>query len=206
VSSTRQLQQDVVRERALFVAAAQGLGLTPSEYAEFEDRIADRELTYVVIPRRLDAMSWRTGRQIHVLRDVVIPAGTMGWEVDLAEHSQIVALFIPSKCGNLSLLRKPVPVIAAATPLPAPYVAAPAPLPVPTPAPVATAAPYAEIAAIASTPAPRRRMGAWPFLLIPLIALLASHTHSGPVTIPPITPVSAPTPPPGGCPTPAPSH
>ncbi len=116
VESTQQLQSDVAQQRAIFSAAGQSLGLTPAEFAQFQRRIANRQLSYVTIPRRLDAMSWRSGGRVHVLHDVLIPAHTMGWEVDLTEHSQIVALFIPNKCGNLSLIRRPAPLLARTMP------------------------------------------------------------------------------------------
>ena len=57
-------------------------------------------------------MSWQGGGKVYVLRDVIIPAGTHGWEVDIPSHGQILALYMPAKCGNLSLVRKQPKVIA----------------------------------------------------------------------------------------------
>lgn len=217
VASTAQLQNDVSKQREIFAQAGIELGLTPAEFEQFSQRIEQRRLTYVVIPRHLDAMSWRSGGRVHVLHDVVIPARTMGWEVDLAERGQIVALFIPNKCGNLSLLRKPQPVIARTAPI-AQHVAqaAPSPTPAATPVPAPAAAP----AAAPSTPAPYTSVAmstgpthhfrAWPLLLLlPVVALIASHGHSSsPITSSPLTPAippPAPTPAPvAGCPTPSP--
>lgn len=214
VASTAELQTDVKRQRAIFASAGRGLGLTASQFAQFEERIANRQLTYVTIPRHLDAMSWRSAGRVHVLHDVVVPAGTKGWEVDLLDGGQILALFVPNRCGNLSLLRRPAPVLARA-PAPAPAVhAAPPPqvaatqdLLGPAPAP-ATPAPYAS-AAMSTGTAPAHRFRAWPLLLlVPLIALMSSHGgHSGPVNVTPLSPLpppAAPAPPPAGCPTPAP--
>ena len=93
IASTAQLQTDVSRDRALFDTAGTRLGLTPAEFAQFAQRIASRQVTYVTIPRRLDAMSWSQSGRVYVLRDVVIPANTMGWEVDLRESHDVVALF-----------------------------------------------------------------------------------------------------------------
>ena len=214
VASTQQLQSDVSKQRAVFQAAGAGLGLTPAEFVQFSQRIADRQLSYVVIPRHLDAMSWRSGGRVHVLRDVVIPPHTMGWEVDLVEHDRIVALFIPNKCGNLSVLRKPAPHLARTAPVETAVAQAPSPAPAPTLAPAAappsapaTPAPYTTVAM--STPAaPAHHFRAWPLLLLPIIALLASHGHSSPpVGTAPLIPAvpAAPTPAPvAGCPTPAP--
>lgn len=214
VASTQQLQNDVSRQRDIFEAAGLQLGLTPAEFAQFQRQIAQRRLTYVVIPRRLDAMSWRSGGRVHVLHDVLIPANTMGWEVDLREHDRILALFIPNKCGNLSLLRKPAPLLAhaappvvkdvafVATPSPAPTLA-PTPAPAATPAVAPTPAPYTSLA-MSTSNAPSHHFRAWPLLLLPLIAMLVTHGHSGPAA--PMVPAlpAAPTPPPVGCPTPAP--
>jgi hypothetical protein len=225
VASTADLQTDVVRQHDVFEAAGVGLGLTPAEFARFEQRIADRQVAYVTIPRHLDAMSWRSAGRVHVLRDVIIPAGTHGWEVDLQEHDQIVALFIPNKCGNLSLLRRPAPAIArvphtapatqvvsntapAATPAPAPSVA-PAPPFVAAPAATPAPAPYASLATSTAPGPTTHHPRLWPLLLLPVIAFFASHGHgAGPVTLTPagiVPPVAAaPSPPPAGCATPTP--
>lgn len=223
ISSTPELQTDVTRQSRLFQTAGTKLGLTPAEYAQFESRISSRQLAYVTIPRHLDAMSWSSGGRVYVLHDVVIPAKTKGWEIDLQEGHQIVALFIPARCGNLSVLRKPMPAIAKAAPAPRVAVEAAATAPPQseqTPAPEAMPAAVALPAAPAATPAPYQAAAVatpthharlWPLaLLIPVIALLVSH-HGG-NAVPPIgtttltAPPSAPTPPPASCPTPAPSH
>jgi hypothetical protein len=226
VASTSDLQQDVRAQRTVFEAAGTGLGLTPEQFAIFARRIADRQVAYVTIPRHLDAMSWRSGGRVHVLRDVIIPAGTHGWEVDLVDHGQILALFIPNKCGNLSLLRRPAPALARSlppqhvanvAPPPAPAPAAPAtPAPVFAPAPVpesaSTPAPYASLAS-STGPAPSHHAKLWPLLLLPVIAFFAMHGHAGPIaltpsgTLPPVPqvpPVAAPSPPPAGCASPPP--
>ncbi|MBV8354058.1 MAG: hypothetical protein JO101_01955, partial [Candidatus Eremiobacteraeota bacterium] len=112
---------------------------------------------------------------VRVIRDVMIPANTNGWEVDVAERDSVLALYIPQVCGNLSLLRKPVvhvahyappkPVVAAQPPPPA--VAPPAPPPAPAPAPevVAEATP---VPAIVAPPPSHAKLG-WLPLLIPFL-------------------------------------
>ncbi len=207
ITSTPQLQADVSRQRALFENAGLKLGLTPDEFSQFATRIAAKQLTYVTVPRHLDAMSWASGGQVHVVRDVIIPARTKGWEVDLREGNQVLAIFVPARCANLSLLRRSVPMVAkAARPHPVavaaaatapPQVAAPPPAPAPAVAmpapPAATPMPYQSVAA--STP-PAHRMGWWPLLLIPIVALLAGHGGSS------VPPLNAGTPPGGGGPPP----
>lgn len=217
VASTQQLRTDVRSKRAIFAAAGEGLGLTPAEFVQFQERIERSDVTYVRIPRHLDAMSWRSAGRVHVLHDVVIPANTMGWEVDLAEGDHVLALFVPNKCGNLSLLRRPLPALAEARPPVVKGVSVTAPPPVQT-APVvavappvqATPAPYAALATSNAPVTAARHMRAWPLLLlVPIVAMLASHGGSGPVSVSPLSPPPPPgaaPAPPAGCPTPTPSH
>lgn len=212
IASTAQLQNDASAQRRLFEAAGAKLGLTRAEYAQFSARIASRRLSYVTIPRHLDAMTWSSGGHVHVLRDVVIPAHTHGWEIDLQEDRETVALFIPARCGNLSILRKPRPALARAVPAtPSPAATpvaeaadAPAPAIVLPPTAAATPAPYQAVAL--STPQ-RHHARLWPLLLLPLLALIGGH-HSGAPAIGTSSIVAppAPSPPPVSCPTPAPSH
>ncbi len=214
ISSTPQLQTDVTRQRRIFETAAGELGLSPSEYARFESQIEEKRLTYVTLPRHLDAMSWSNGRSVYVLHDVVIPANTKGWEIDLQEGRNIVALFIPARCGNLSVVRKTLPALALTKPRPAMVEAAATAPPASVPAPViampaaaaATPAPYQSIAA---TTGPAHHFSWWPLLLIPVAALFFHGSNGVPVTTSPARTsapptVVAPTPQPvAGC-TPAP--
>ena len=211
--STPQLQSDVARQEGLFRNAGAKLGLTPAEYAQFQMRIASRQLTYVTIPRHLDAMSWSSGGVVYVIHDVVIPQQTKGWEIDLQEGNRQLALFIPARCGNLSLIRRSLPRLARTTPrrvLPvavAPEATAPpAPPPVTAPASPAVIVPEAPAAAPASgyqtvatsTPVTHHPR-LWPLLLLPLLGLI-SGGHGGNVSTAP-APVIGGGPVPG-CPAP----
>ncbi len=225
VESTPDLQTDVTQNEALFARAGRKLGLSPTEYSALRERIGTKRLTYVTIPRHLDAMTWSQNGRVYVLHDVQIPSNTRGWEVDLHENGQILALFIPNKCGNLSLVRRPQPLIAQVpkvqparvlaaryTPPPAPAaapmaIATQAPAFVPEAAPQAAQAFKPEIATPAAVSAPH--LG----FLLPLLGAIAigflAGGHGGTSTPPHIGTTSAPppTPPVGpGCPTPAPSH
>lgn len=211
ISSTSQLKSDVSRERRLFATAGTKLGLSPKEYASFASRIAAGNLAYVTVPRHLDAMSWSSGGNVYVLRDVIVPAGTKGWEVDLQESDETVALFIPARCGNLSVVRRARPHIAKApavkaiaavptpTPVPSPVAAPAAPAFVAPQAPQATPPPYASVAQ--STPAHHFRW--WPLLLVPVAAMLISG-HGGSANTPGITTSALPPPPTPVTPTPPP--
>lgn len=219
LSSTPQLQAEASRQRRIFEAAGSELGLTPKEYMEVEARIEAKQLAYVTIPRHLDAMTGSRHGHVFVVRDVIIPAKTRGWEIDLQENHQILAVFIPAPCGNVSLLRKPMPVLARARPRTRVLAESTAP-PVPQPAPAAAATPA--IAAAPSvvmpsqpepTPAAFQTVAAaspqthhsswWPLLLIPIIGFIAGGGHGG-ITTPPVV-AGGPLPGHGGPPPPVPT-
>ena len=220
VESTQALQTDVARNARLFQQAGTKLGLSSSEYSQLRDRIATARLTYVTIPRRLDAMTWSANGQVKVLHDVVIPANTYGWEADIKQNGQIVAVFIPNKCGNLSMIRRPAPVVAslptrvkashyAPPPVPAPAAVAAsptaAPVPETQPAPAATPAPYTTLASNTPAAAGGGHHFPWFLLLLPVIGFVGGH-GGGISTNGPIVPGggAGPTPPPVSCPTPTP--
>lgn len=136
--------------------AAAMLGLSPEQYQQFRLAMDVGKPNWVTVPRHLDAMTWASAGQVHVLHDVIIPANQKGIEVDLNTGSQIVAVFMPAKCGNLSVLHRPLPHVAAVRNFPVPHVAAVS-VPAPPPAPVVAVAapappPPAETAAIAIPP------------------------------------------------------
>ncbi len=154
-SSSTALKTNMARHEHLLESAAAKMGLSASEYSSFRQQIAASHYAWVTVPRHLDSMSWASGQQVHIIRDVMIPAGTNGWEVDLRHNNQILALFMPAVCGNLSLIRKNMPVVARVTP-PAPKLVAkvvPAPPVVPAAPAVAVGAPP-QVLGVESAPAP----------------------------------------------------
>jgi hypothetical protein len=205
IHSTAELQADIAGRSRLYSIAAAKLGLSSDEFAQFALRVRAGRVAYVTIPRHLDAMTGAPGGIVEVLNDVIIPADTHGWEVDLAERHYILAIFVPAKCGNISVLRKALPVLARAgahhkrvriaarktkpptvavvPPRPAPQVPAPSP----SPSPIPTAAPYESVAA---TTGPARHFRIWPLLLVPLIGGLIEHGHGtgpgSPVVVGPV--------------------
>lgn len=216
IASTPQLQAEISGRREFFERAGIKLGLTPDEFAQFAALVAAKHVAYVTLPRRLDAMTWASGGHVYVLRDVVIPKNTKGWEADLTERGETIALFVPARCGNLSIVRRPLPALARVSPNP-PVIAntAPTPAPLAMPAvfvpqqPAPTAAPFASVAVAA--PPLTHHLRLWPLLFIPILAFVAGH-HGG-AAMPPITsaplreppPAPAPSPPPVSCnPTPGP--
>ena len=151
--STQQLRDTVARNEGALSAAGARLGLTTEQYAQFRAAIDGSHLAWVTVPRHLDAMTWQGGGRVYVIHDVVIPAGTNGWEVDIPEGRRVLALYVPAKCGNLSLVRRQLPAVAMRPPT---RVAAlhVAPLEVVPPAPVVAEAPPVTAAPPEAAPVP----------------------------------------------------
>ncbi len=141
-TSTTDIERRIAANESRLTMAGAEVGLSPREFTRFLHTFRTAHPAWVQIPRHLDAMSavHRNGN-VYVLRNVVIPAGSHGWEVDLHEPRQLVRLFMPATCGNLSVIRTPVVQhIAARPPLPPRYIETAAATPPPAPAPVAAAA------------------------------------------------------------------
>lgn len=180
--------------------AAAKIGLTTREYAEFRQALNDGGAIYVVLPRHIDAMAGihRRDKSVYALRNVVVPRGTMGWQVNLADGTSVL---VPQICGNLSMNRGHAiatrPRVVAQRPQPkavksAAYVtqnpAAVAETPVVFDAPPVVAPvglPVTGAAAAAGR-------SALPFLglLLPVIGSLTGNHNTTPIT--PVTPEVAP--------------
>jgi hypothetical protein len=202
-SSVQQLRQRVSRNEDALSAAGQKVGLTAAQYAQFRAAIDSSRAGWVTVPRHLDAMSWRAGSRVYAIHDVIIPAGTHGWEVDLPDGKQTLAIYMPALCGNLSILRKQAPAVAQRPPTrvlaetysaPAPaapdVAAVPAPV-VAAPPPVVAAAPAAPVVAEAAFP-PVAAAAHHGISLLPLLfgaaAFLggsSSRGTGGPIAVPP---------------------
>lgn len=210
-SSSKELIARVERNEGILSAAGDKIGLTAAQYAQFRAAIMSSRVAWVKVPRHLDAMSWRGGSRVYVIRDVMIPAGTQGWEVDIPDGKQILAVYMPALCGNLSILRKQAPAIAQRPPTRVLGVTAVAPPVAAVPAPPVEASPAlaADVPpAVAVVPVAPPVVAAGPafppvaavrhgFGLLPLLlgaAALVGATHSGPNSGP--LPISNP----GGAP------
>ena len=125
VRSDRALAHAYAAHRARFDDAARQLGFSSTERALVDETFASGRARFVTVPRHLDAMSeYRDGR-VQVLRDVVIPANEHGYAVSLQEPHGVLTAYVPSTCGNLSYVRSPRRLVAAArVSAPAPHVAA----------------------------------------------------------------------------------
>jgi len=175
MASTSEMQRRVRGDLTLLAQAGSQIGISHAQYVRFRDAVAVGDVRWVTIPRHLDAMSWASAGNVRVIHDVMIPANTNGWEVDIPEGDHVVALYVPAICGNLSLLRKPAVHVANYRPAPKPVVAAQPPPPAPEAPPVTAPAPEVAEAAvpapapvIAAPPPSRPKLG-WLPLLIPFL-------------------------------------
>jgi hypothetical protein len=206
-TSPQELKYNFKHNEAIMRRAAAAIGLTREQYDQFRLQLDVARPNWVTIPRHLDAMTWAAYGQVHVLHDVIIPPNQKGAEVDLQAPGKNIALFLPAKCGNLSVIRTPVRHVAnVVRNFPVPHVAAIAPpprpvaaIPPPAPAPVVAAAPPP--AAIVPA-AIHHSAGLWPLAaLIPFIVGTSNSTHTvtpsvGTIVGPPGPMCTCPPPPP----------
>jgi hypothetical protein len=196
--STAELRARVARNEGTLSAAATKAGLTPSQYAQFRAAIDTKQLAWVTVPRHLDVMTWQANGNVYALHDVEVPASTHGWEVDIPHGHQMIAVYMPAKCGNLSVVRRAIPVLAQhpkpkqvmalQTVEPPPVaVAPPVVVEAPPPAPVDT--PPAAVAESEFPPAPvvaKHGLNLLP-LLFGLAAIAgASSSNGGSPNLPPV--------------------
>jgi hypothetical protein len=95
----------VTHDRAsAYSEAAAKIGLTTREYAEFREALTGGGALYVRLPRHIDAMAGvhRRNGHVYALKNVLVPSGTMGWQVNLADGTTVL---VPQICGNLSMNR-----------------------------------------------------------------------------------------------------
>lgn len=184
-SSTPELREKFAEHPEIVREAAKKIGLSSAEYHAFLEKFNNEKPYWGQVPRHLDAMSWAAGGQVYAIHDVTIPAGVNGWEVDLRERHQIVAIYIPMICANLSVVRRPIHEVSARPPLPAPFVppapAAPAPVPlVAAEVPPAQAIPPVAPQAIAHHP-----HLFWPILAAAVAGVIIASDHHGSSSTPP---------------------
>ncbi len=204
-NSRQELQLRMRLHETRVRTAASDLGLTTAQYQAFRTKLF--HAPYVVIPRRLNAMTGYAHGTPYVLHDVIIPANSRGWEVDLVNGNEVTQVFVPALCGNLSILRSLRPRIAqlpakrkikvaARAPVQTVIPPAPAPAAVATPVPITTPVPIAAQTPtfqISSQPAATHH-GHFPWWLA-LIAIPFIHGGGGTQAPAYHTPVM-PTPPP----------
>jgi hypothetical protein len=209
-TSLSELRSNFQKNEPMMRQAAQKLGLTTEQYETFKLQVAVAKARWVTVPRHLEAMTWGADGTVHVLRDVIIPPGMKGIEVDMPDGNTTLAMYLPAKCGNLSYVHIKPPVVAY--PSSPHYVAHAQSFPQPQPQQVASVVTgTVPVAPLAVPPPPIVAAAAHHFSLLPLAALLPFVIHSSTAVIPAppgVTSVTGPTAPTFphtcGCPPPPP--
>jgi hypothetical protein len=86
----------------LFSEAAHRIGLTTSEYREFQNALLDGKAIYITLPRKIDVMAGDRHGSIYVVRHAVLPNNVAGWKVVLSSGAIV---YVPQSCGNLAMTR-----------------------------------------------------------------------------------------------------
>jgi len=176
-TNAAELKSNFTKNEGMMRQAGMAIGLTTEQYEQFRLALEVGKPNWVTVPRHLDAMTWASAGRVHVLHDVIIPPNQKGVEVDLHSNDKLIAVFLPAKCGNLSVIRRNVPRVAAVRNFPVPHVAAVAVPPPVDQTVVAVEQPPPVVAAVAppiAIPAAVHHG----FGLLPLAALLPFLIHS----------------------------
>jgi hypothetical protein len=179
-TNATELKANLRKNEAIMRRAGLAIGLTTAQYDTVRTTIEVGKPNWVVVPRHLDVMTWAYAGRVHTLHDVRIPANQTGFEVDIPEGDHVLAVYVPGKCGNISLARRAVRHVAAAkihnfpVPHPATVVA-----PAVAVAPATVAAP-AVVAPVPAVPlAPAVAVAHHGIGLLPLAAVLPFLFHGG---------------------------
>jgi hypothetical protein len=89
--------------------AAAKIGLTPAEYKQFRDALLDGKAVYVTLPSHVDAMAGYRHGYVYAVHNANIQGKAMGWKVALPDGAIV---YVPQTCGNLSVLRQKVALVA----------------------------------------------------------------------------------------------
>ncbi len=194
IASTPQLQETFARQDSVLAQASDEIGLTSSQYAQVRRAVASGTARYVELPRHIDAMSGLRRGHVFVVHNIRIPSGVYGWEVDVNEPNDVMQVYVPNRCGNISYVRVHRTQVMAMAPvhhvLPAQRVAAA--IPIPSPVTIETPAPLPSVVALAAPEAvaATHHLALIPWLIGGLIGgILVSHGGgggftSGPTPIP----------------------
>jgi len=168
----------------LYTEAAHRIGLTSSEYREFQNALLDGKAVFVKLPHRIDVMAGNRHGSVYAVRHAVLPNNVPGWRVMLSSGAIV---YVPQACGNLSLTRvkKVRPYVAAVREVRRPRLLPPPPPPeqqvvfsppppvfVPPPPPAPPELPPPPVAAVKKT---------WEFFILPIVLVF----HNNHVTPPP---------------------
>jgi hypothetical protein len=132
--------------------AAAKIGLTPAEYKQFRDALLDGKAVYVTLPSHVDAMAGYRHGYVYAVHNANIQGKAMGWKVALPDGAIV---YVPQTCGNLSVLRQKVALVAPVKrvpPMKVSHYVPPPPVVVPPPTTVVLAPPAVE--PVVAPPAP----------------------------------------------------
>ncbi len=193
-TNAAELKHNFEANQPILRRAARKMGLTDEQYATFKTQVEINNAHWVAIPRHLEKMTWATDGNVHVLSDVLIPAGQMGLEVSVPDGNRTLVMYLPAKCGNLSYIHKNMGVAyKPAFPQPHKIVESVANFPAP-PAPLVAATGVSGTTAVVAPIVPP--VAAAHFSLLPLAALLPFLIHGGGNGSPPNNPGTVIGPPP----------
>jgi hypothetical protein len=85
----------------IYTDGAQKVGLTGSEYGEFQQALLDGKAVYVRLPAHVDAMAGLHRGHPYAIKSVAVPQNTLGWKVALNDGTLV---YIPQICGNLTVV------------------------------------------------------------------------------------------------------
>lgn len=179
-SSAARLRALVRSHRDRLLTAAAMSGLNHGERLALLQRLRRGRMQWRILPRRLDTMAWLARGSVRVLRDVVIPARTYGWEIDVPSARGNLWLFLPAACGNLSMIRTPLPVSRGEVTLNSPPVVRLHPYAAPfeiAPPPVDVLAYAPEMPQLAAPPEAKHH--AFPWWLLALLLPFAGGSSGG---------------------------
>jgi hypothetical protein len=97
------VQQAVILEENRYAQAARKIGLTPREFALFEDRVLFGDVHRTALPTRIDAMAGMHHGRVYAVRNVRVRDGQIAYVVVLPGKR----IYVPVVCGNLSIVRDP---------------------------------------------------------------------------------------------------
>lgn len=139
------VQAALIFDEDRYREAGHQIGLNDAEFNEFEGRVFDGKVTRTPLPLALDAMAGQHRGRVYAIKSVQVRPGEWSYLIALSDGKRV---YVPVKCGNLSLLRHARPAFVARAPMhraprfhprvaAARVVAPPAPQAPPTSAPVA---------------------------------------------------------------------
>jgi hypothetical protein len=109
LSDLLDVQAAFIFEEDRYAEAARKMGLSPAEIAELDRRIIAGQVARTLLPTRLDAMAGMRHGRVYALRSVRVKEGEATFVIALGNGKLV---YVPVKCGNLSLLRSAPPAVA----------------------------------------------------------------------------------------------